>query len=1458
MKKVYIVLAILALVGSVLGYLLIPRENEMTLVNYKEQVWDFNKDAYESKDAYVARFGAGDHSVNVVYPLVDIYLQEGNVNEAIVVLETFIAENPDNIAARKQLGTLYQYAQRPSDYLKNLEEIKRLSGNKEVLRDLSDIYSFNEEYGKQAQVMNELIASKQPLEPRQFIELANMQAASQQPLDAIATLNALRAAHPDAVGYDAVRLLTGLLLDVGEKEGALAEAKWWQSKAKDVEEIAQLANILHYKGDAALAERYLEVYGDALFDYPDLAVEKILVQIDRGTEREAFAALNRLNAEGKVPVALIDSYLLLALRYGDEELIADLTARITPDAVEEPQAISLIELAVSSRRRAVLDTIKTQLGTPEYRQAHPIFSLILGLALGEADTEKKIGLFLDGSAVTDPQRVLLARACAAAGKNGCAERLIGELRRGEVDAFRLAAVGSLYLDIRRYEEGLTFVEQYKGENPTTEIAQIWAKLAAANGREEEVMSWLSANEATVSESLLTDIYFLAADRHHRRLALSAAQLLNARANTPESRNYLAHAYLGNGQFAEALKLLREAGELTDEVVDSYLTALIAQAKRDPSYRGELAEFASAQLKSGEVSERRKLALVYALIDGGRVDIAMPYIREFALRSGGNWAYLYAENLDKAGKYEEARQFWMMAAKRPGIGVEEKRSIAFTLLDRGYREDALGLFMELAENAKPEGVDVQQLLYIWGPRLDQPQLEWVYGRAAAASDEKERKTWLKMAEDYASADSIAALADAHPEVLSEPKLLDAYLLAQYEMENHAALDDLLVKIQEGDYPPEAVRRYARFSRDYAMPKRAEEAYRQLLLLDENDEEALREVGVMAYAQANYSWAKAYLGNFLTLRQTATTEDRDAYLAYFYYAEILRREEQYEEAYKYYQAAIDVVMKEQPADRTADMESKAYQSQVWLGNEEGGYAGFREAVARHPEDDVLRADLVSTLIERQRYDDAKAELQLPRPVMGDTAAVEQMNVPSGEFTAYKLLGNRRELLISYNPETTPKPSITENTRAYGWVGYITQGYNQVLVSALPDYTLEVVKRQDGGMTVMARPDEARSSRKAEAQAKLRYELLKARIDLETGEQYAASNRLNKLLPEYPGDSQLLGYTANAENYVGRWQRALRMLRQAAALAPENEDIAILKRDIEKQHAQQIKLDHEWRALGDNDEQITTLSGVVTVSDGMDIGAEVQNNHLSSASVRRADGRVGEFDADKQRGEVFVRQMNEDGTALQGSLFANNDTLGFGGYVDFINWLGISGLALEFHRPYWEFVEGVLDDATRDRAGIHHAARIDRHLTVEADASLNRYNVKREEGVANTVGISATAGYQFREDPDLSVVYGLDAEYDLDHDTNTDASGERYRTFPFRSREVHSLALVGSYRFTPKTYADFLAGYGVDRLGGNGPIGELRLTHEITDDLDVQARAFYGLGAGETEDDVARVGAYLLYRY
>lgn len=1464
MRKVYLVILLLVVLGAGASYYMIPNEKEVSLILFKEQV---NSRYGEVEASYRKRLDAGEVNVNVVAPLVKLYLENGAVDKAIYVMEKFVASNPTNVEIRKQLGTLYQYAQRPDDFLRNLEELNKLQSNRETLKTLSDIYSFNGQHEKQAAVLRELIARNEKLEPQQVLDLANILAADKKNDEAIKTLQSFRLSNPQSTPFEVEELLVSLLMDKGNPEVAFKEAASWRvgrEKEKDMNtQVARLVSILHFKGSPKYAQALLDPLGDEVMKNKDLLHEQVLLYLAFGQNDKAYEVLSKLYDENAFPDELIDNYLLLAVQRNDEQRIKQLSDRISTANVDEMQAISLVELSISNKRPALLNIVKERLGTQEYRSAHPLFGVVLALATKESTVDATIESFVTGNKLTEVQQLTIARNCVYAGKTACADRFLqGFIADEHMTSQKLAAAANLYLEMKRYNDGLAFVDKYRVANNSQEVELAWVRLAAANGKDTDVDGWLTKNPDLISSSLLTDMYFVSYENKHYDMAEKAARMLVDRGESEHGKTYLAHALIYKGKFDEALALMEDNGQMSEDDADVYMGALIAMAGKDKAYRKELGDFAAKRLASRSVSEGQKMSLIYALIDAGRLDVAMPHVREYALRRGGKWVYIYAENLDRQGLHDQAREFWLKVAQQPGVSLKEKRAIAFHLLEKGYRNDAQHLFLQFADKGAADGDDVQQLLYLWGPRPTEEQLNWLYNKAQSSKGAV-REQWMGYVRDFASTEGIVNLVGKHPEATKDMAIQEQYLVALHKLGQDGYMDTLRTQFAGEGYTTEHLRSFARFARDNNLNDQAIKAFTEIAAREPDNIEAHQVVAQLAFDKADYSVAKTHLQALLKLQPADQVTQSELYGTYYDYAEILRREERDDRAAKYYKMTISSI--ESVAKPETDMLSKKYQSLMMIGKKKEARDGFAALVEQYPDNAQIRADYIGALIETKDY--AKARGLLAKPVSYSEPVKEEAPLylsSARGYTAFRVIADRREVLLAFNPAHKPKQPLTDaEMKKYPWVNFINEGYDRTLISAVDGYRLEAVRGQDGSLTIVPAKDVDTSVASLPSQLRLRYELMKARVELEDGRPQKAVKSLNALYGDYKDDSQYLGYLANAENFTGRWPRALRLLREAQGMAPENEDILELKRDIERLHAQHIKLDHEWRKLGGNSENITTLSGFATVSEGVDVGVELKNDHVNSTTVQRADGRLGEFKGNRQATEVFVRRTTEDGKMVKGSLFANNKSIGAGVYGSFVNALGTTGASLEYHKPYGDYVESVLDYTNRDRVAVNHSARITSKLNVTAEAGLNKYNVDEKDGVAKTASLEVNVSYDVMDKNQLAIVYAFDGEYELDHKDSVNAAGDLYRMTPVKTREVHALALAGRvdlYRSEDnrKTYLEWLAGYALDRFGGRGPIIEGRLTHEITQDLEAQLRATYGLGQGDTDQDASTVGAYLMYRY
>lgn len=818
---------------------------------------------------------------------------------------------------------------------------------------------------------------------------------------------------------------------------------------------------------------------------------------------------------------------------------------------------------------------------------------------------------------------------------------------------------------------------------------------------------------------------------------------------------------------------------------------------------------------------------------------------------------YAAELDKRGRYAESRPYWLKVAAAPLATPKERRAVAFLLLNHGYKADAEPLFRALAADAPADSGDVRMLLYLWGPRPDDEQMLWLETRYLNATG-SDRARWGEYLATYGSTPFIIDLARDVPDSLDNPAIAQRYLEALLETGGFAQALPSVAATARSSGSTALLRQYAKTAQSYGYKREALQAWEIIASLDPLDDAALREAGFIAYSLADYSSSEIYLSEYLRLDPVRIDADPQSYRAYFVYGQLLRRQKQLEPAKEYYRAALDRLAHTQ--DTTPEAISIMAQSNVWLGEVDTGLDMFTSAIAARPDNDILRADLVSTLLDLERWGDAREVLATPpdaerilQPMaihlaMGNTLPIR-----------YLLRDADRELLLQFAaPLPVAEPLSAERVQMLPWISYASQGYDTVLMHAKPGYKFAVDTGSEAP-SIHILSDAASPTAELARQILLRYELLTARLDLATGHVYAATTRINDTLPHYPDDPQIMGMLANAENYGGNWPRALQLLKTARKLSPENEDLKRFERDVRRLHAENITLDHEWVKLGASRMHLTTLSGYADATEHMQLGARIQNDHVHASRVRRADGRVGTFSGTRQQYEFYSLLHGENGKQFKASLFADNDRLGAGAQFAFLNPLGESKLTGEWHRPYWEFAETVIDDANRDRIALTHIIKPRHNITLTGEGGLNRYNTEAVQDVLETASAKFDIVYRFAdEQPFLAVAYGFDGEYELAQKKAIDATGDYTPLFPLRTREVHFISLNAGYEFTDATYGESLIGYGWDRFGGSGPSIAGKLTHEFNQHWDAQIRAMYGLNASDSSGNTARIGAYVRRRF
>jgi tetratricopeptide (TPR) repeat protein len=1462
--KRYIIIIVVIIAALATGLLLMPGKLELALMEMKD------KHFAEARHAYEEQLAGGNLSLDVVTHLTDLYLQVGAIDKAIEVMEKFVAQHPNHLEARTKLGTLYQYAQRPEDYQRNLEAINQIKMKPENLVALSSIYNFSGQYDKQTATLQKLITVDQGKNPKYYTDLANIQAAKHDYAGAIATLRELQKNRPDQFSFENTALLVALLLDNKQQDEALKTADAYVQAHNNPDQSAEMVNILHFQGSAALGDTLIARFNDTQINSnASLLDAYILLLLSDGKEDAAYNRLKNLYTANKLPTQLNGRLLFLAASHGDRELAHQILKGTELTTLSETQLVALVELAQAQDDELLLKDITAAFPQDQYYKSYPVLTAAIAVANQRKDAEATLAR-LDSSQMENEKILQIANICSRAHRYSCVDHFLQKLPSSDkLSDAEVASVGDLYLNMHQYDTGYAYLHTAMQTRKSLLIESVAIEFAAARGEDKEVKDWLNSHPDQANPRMLTDLYYAALNNKHPATASMIAEIFHDKYNTAMSRSLLANAYIKSGKYKQAVDLLRENSPKTKDDEYNYLTALVKLAPHDAQYRAELRTYAGEKLHSG-ISGNQKLAFVYGLVDAHQYDIAMPYIKELALKNGGQWASLYAELLDKEGKYAEARTFWLEVANQRSTTLAEKKSIAFNLLDHGDKADAEKLFMQVAANEGPGSEDVKDLIYLMGPRPTADEMAWLESRYASAPA-RDKARWATIIDETATPEYFAEFVKRHPESMNDPKITEDYFQIMSNQGKLASMENGYIAYTKKYGTTGVLHQYAAAAESANLKQQALEAYETIVSVDPTDYTAIREAGIIAYEQADYKTSSKYLGDYTKYYQTHPVNDDKAYLAYFYYGETLRHAHQGEQAKPYYHTALTLMGDRQ---QTAEAVSIKAQSQVWSGDINGGFKTFDSAVKTYPESDSLRADYISTLLDLHRYDEARNLFTGSLHPYAAASSQGAINLPAfaQPVKSYTLLSDNTELLIHFRGPVND--DIAANLKNAPWVNYTSEGYDTLLIEAKPGYkfqtaagapktTMNVADNAVSTIQIVADNAHSPDTVKADKQMGLRYELMHARTDLETGHIYNATKRLSALQPEYKDNPEVLGFTANAENYGGNWPEAATLLNKAQKIAPTDADILELKHDLRRDHAPNVTLDFEWVDYAHTLENITTIKGYVNATDHVIVGASLQDNYEQGKNLRLSDGRVGDFNGNREQGEIYAMYHTTNGIRVQGSLFGNNDTAGAGGYFSFLNPLGDTLVYAEYHKPYWDLPEAVLDDANRDRVAFLHTIKPTDRLTIDGGLGLNRYNTKDDSDVITSVSAQADIVYrliegQMKVRPTINIGYGLDGEYTRTDKESFDSTGSVSRALPLFSREIHSVYGEAAYEFSPTTYGDVILGYEYDRLGGNGPLIEGKINHEFNNSIDGQLRASYSLDPTQSANTITRIGAYVRWRF
>lgn len=336
--------------------------------------------------------------------------------------------------------------------------------------------------------------------------------------------------------------------------------------------------------------------------------------------------------------------------------------------------------------------------------------------------------------------------------------------------------------------------------------------------------------------------------------------------------------------AAALNWTQKAASRPRLTLDQQITLLGLYGKLGQSEKisqtmdtQKLRDSIARELQGPGLPESRKEELVFALLELKAHKLALPHLKQFATRFKSDWVYPYEETLIKLEKKQDLLDFWRLRAQQPGLSDEEKRQLAFQFLDAYSKADAEKLFKALAETAVPNSPDVEQLLFLWGPRPEANKRMWLLNKAKASSGD-ERAEWLKHLVNSGGAQDAIELADGELPAQMTDNMFAVYLSALEELNDEEAFNSSLTQRLKTEINPDHLLRYGTLAGNHNQFELAETAYTKLLDTRPDDKWALRQLGRLAFDQSRWEESKNYFERLLD-------KGNEDWVTNFYYAEAI---------------------------------------------------------------------------------------------------------------------------------------------------------------------------------------------------------------------------------------------------------------------------------------------------------------------------------------------------------------------------------------------------------------------------------------------------------------------------------------------------------------------------------------------------------------------------------------------
>lgn len=626
MKGVIILAIGLVITGLITSFFLIPSANELALLQFKD------KKFADAKDMYETQIKNGDLSISVVIPLSKLYLQYGNINKAVDLMEKFVKMHPRNIMALERLGKYYHYAQRPYDYQKILETIVSIEPTLKRLFELADIYNFVADYKNQIKILEKIITTF-PAEEKGYLDLANLQAAQGQIEAAIETQNRYFKNHPNKINSDVVALKISLEVNAEKYESAKKVALDWLNNHPDPDVASRYSNIFYDKRQTQYAYDVilpLEKKGINNISYLDQITH---LEIELKKSKKAFSRLKLLYDQNTLPLELMGTFIELSLLENHADLALEIAKKVDINTLPDWLLSSLIDTAISSKFKPYQEWLHKTIHD-DYREQHPVLIGNLAFEVNDIiDANRWADVANSNPGLFVRDKISLVRLLYLLKRYAESLVLLMDVSKYKsVPNELIADLSDLFIKLKKQELGYHFFNKIKDERDSLNIEIAWITLATVTGRTNVVLEWFKTSEKNaIKNQILFDLYYLALDYKQPKVAYEAGIILYERTSGPNERWLLTQALIADKRYKAALVHLRELRDYNNATARAYEDVLFKAYAIGENVYAELKQFLVAKLKISTIIGDQRY-YVSKLLELGEKKIALKQLMRLASKA----------------------------------------------------------------------------------------------------------------------------------------------------------------------------------------------------------------------------------------------------------------------------------------------------------------------------------------------------------------------------------------------------------------------------------------------------------------------------------------------------------------------------------------------------------------------------------------------------------------------------------------------------------------------------------------------------------------------------------------------------------------------------------------------------------------------------------------------------------